>query len=118
VGEGPYFGQYGHFMKFAPVKIPYGINRYKTEVMRALDVLDKQLEGREYICGDYTIVDMAWMPWVRALDVLYKASEVIELSSYKNVAAWRERVEARPAVTKGMKINFWGEGGIKNYSSA
>ena len=40
--------------------------RYSTEVQRALDVLDKQLEGKSYLCGEeYTIADMAWLPWVR-----------------------------------------------------
>lgn len=41
-------------------------NRYSTEVQRALDVLDKQLEGKSFLCGEeYTIADMAWLPWVR-----------------------------------------------------
>ncbi|CAM9462900.1 unnamed protein product [Choristocarpus tenellus] len=118
IGEAPYFGQYGHFARYAPVKIPYGINRYKVEVMRALDVLDKQLEGKSYLCGEeYTIADMAWFPWVRCLDVFYKASEVVGLKEYHNVMAWYERLEARPSVSKGLLVNSSQEGGFKEYHS-
>lgn len=116
IGEAPYFGQFGHFTMYAPIKIDYAVDRYSTEVQRALDVLDKQLEGKSYLCGeDYTIADMAWLPWVRCLEVFYKAYDSLGLGNYKNVAAWRARLEARPATAKGLLINSSAEGGYKEY---
>nr|UZD11053.1 glutathione s-transferase 3 [Macrocystis pyrifera] len=119
IGEAPYFGQFGHFTRYAPMKIDYAVTRYSTEVKRAMDVLDKQLERKSYLCGEEcTIADIAWLPWVRCLDVFYKASETLELASFENVAAWRARMEARPATAKGLKINSDADGGVyRNYSS-
>ncbi|CAM9246759.1 unnamed protein product [Ectocarpus sp. 13 AM-2016] len=120
VGEAPYFGQFGHFTRYAPVKLDYAVNRYSTEVQRALDVLDKQLEGKSFLCGEeYTIADMAWLPWVRCLEIFYEAYDTLEMSTYSNVAAWRERVEARPATAKGLIINSGAQNGaFKEYHSA
>eukprot|EP00904_Undaria_pinnatifida_P013776 jgi/Undpi1/9529/HiC_scaffold_27.g11985.m1 len=119
IGEAPYFGQFGHFTRYAPMKIEYAVNRYSTEVMRALDVLDKQLDSKSYLCGEEcTIADIAWLPWVRCLSVYYNATETLELANYKNVMAWQARMEARPATAKGLKINTDSDGGVyRNYHS-
>ncbi|KIY99386.1 glutathione S-transferase [Monoraphidium neglectum] len=104
-GVGPMFGQFGHFHKYAPEKIEYGINRYKTEVKRLLAVLEKQLEGRDYIIGsEYTLADVATFPWVRCLDTGYNAADVVELDSFKNVKDWVARCEARPASKAGLNV--------------
>jgi len=63
-GVGPMFGQLNHFKKFAPEKIPYAIARYEKETLRLYSVLDQQLATNEFICEDYSIVDIATFPWV------------------------------------------------------
>ena len=101
-GVGPMFGQYGHFRKAAPEKIPYAIERYQKETLRLLGVLERQLGDREYIAGDYSIADMATYPWVAAaasptyLDVSF--------DEFPNVSRWIETMAARPAVRTGMLI--------------
>ena len=61
MGSAPYLGGgFGHFYAYAPEKFEYPINRFAMEVKRQLDVLDKNLENRKFICGDeYNIADMA-----------------------------------------------------------
>lgn len=66
---GPMLGQHGHFALYATEQVPYAIERFRTEVTRLFKVLDKQLEGREHICDEYSIVDMACWPWI----VTYKS---------------------------------------------
>ena len=63
-GLGPMAGQNHHFVSYAPDPIPYAIDRYVNETGRLYAVLDKQLNGREYIVDDYSIADMACYPWV------------------------------------------------------
>lgn len=86
---------------------------------RILDVLDKQLGRGTYVAGDnYSIADIAIYPWIRCLDVFYKASEQLELAEYQNVNRWLAVVGERPAVELGMKINNPFEDEFKNYSTA
>lgn len=104
-GVGPMLGQLGFFYKFAGADIedPRPRERYINEAKRLLSVLDKQMEGREWIAGEFSIADIAIVPWLRALD-FYGAKEVLEFDSFANVNAWLERFLARPAVQKGLKI--------------
>jgi len=106
-GFGPMLGQFGHFTVFAPKDrdLSYGQERYTKETKRLLSVLDKQLEGRDFIIGDeISIADFATVPWVVCLDTFYKASETLELHSFKNVVRWRDTLLARPALQKGMSV--------------
>src|SRR5690554_1066449 len=106
-GIGPMFGQFGHFFKYAKEKCdhPYPLERYTKESKRLLQVLDTRLEGRQYLVGEeYTIADMAIMPWVMCLDVFYGANEQLGLSEYKNVHAWVKRLLDRPKTAKGMEV--------------
>ena len=102
---GPMFGQYGHFFKFAKGKTDgYGAERYGKETKRLLAVLDKRLEGRDYLVGGaYSIADIATVPWINALD-FYGVKEEIDYASFKNVVAWVDRVMARDAVQRGVKV--------------
>jgi GST-like protein len=114
MGSAPFLGGgFGHFYAYAPEKYEYPINRYTMEVKRQLDVLDKQLADKPYICGDdYTIADMAIWPWygVLVLGGLYNAAEFLDVKSYKNVMRWAEAIAQRPAVKRGKKVNCtWGE---------
>jgi len=116
IGAAPFFGQFGHFHKYAPEKIPYAIERYTMETKRLLHVLDLRLEQQVYLAGDeYTIADIAWFPWVRGLDTGYKGKEVLGLENYKNVQRWFDLINARPATQKGLKINSFD--GPRDYHS-
>ena len=106
-GIGPMFGQLGFFNKFAGKdyedKRPR--DRYVAEAKRLLSVLDKQLEGRNWVTGDsYTIADIAIFPWVRNLIGFYEAGDLVGFSDFKNVARTLEAFVARPAVARGLGI--------------
>eukprot|EP00850_Spirogloea_muscicola_P006394 SM000030S11403 [mRNA] locus=s30:547882:549180:+ [translate_table: standard] len=106
-GVGPMFGQLGHFYKYGKDKCdhPYPLERYSKETKRLLGVLEKRLEGREYLIDDgYSIADMATFPWVHCLQVFYEASDLLELQNFPNVLAWKERCASRPATAKGMTV--------------
>jgi len=106
-GIGPMFGQLGFFNKFAGKdyedKRPR--DRYVAEAKRLLGVLDKRLEGRDWVMGDsYTIADIAIFPWVRNLIGFYEASELVGFSEFRNVARTLEAFVARPAVARGLSV--------------
>lgn len=104
---GPMFGQFGHFYKYAADKTTddYGKNRYLNETKRLLGVLDKRLEGRDFIMGsDYTIADMAICPWIECLEIFYEAKDILELNQFRNLAIWRSKVTSRPAYERGKKV--------------
>lgn len=96
---GPMFGQCGHFLGYAPEKIPYAIERYQNETKRLYGVMDERLDGRDYIAGDYSIADMAIYPWI---DVRWLHE--IDIDEYPRVAEWFARVGNREAVQRGMAL--------------
>jgi GST-like protein len=96
---GPMFGQLNHFKKFAPEKIPYAIERYEKETLRIYGVLDKQLADNKFICGDYSIADIATYPWV----AIYKF-QGLTLDNHPNLKRWVEMLQERPAVQRGMAV--------------
>ena len=113
MGSGPFLGGgFGHFYAYAPEKLEYPINRYAMEVKRQLDVLDRNLSSRRYLCGDeYTIADMATYPWYGSLvmGTLYEAQEFLDVGSYSHVVRWASEVHERPAVQRGRRVNrAWG----------
>ena len=99
-GFGPMLGQTHHFSIYAPEKIDYAIKRYTREAARLYSVLERQLEGNEYVAGgEYSIADMAIFPWTRS-----HRNQGIELSEYPNVSRWRERLKERPAVQRALQV--------------
>lgn len=96
---GPMFGQLNHFKKFAPEKIPYAIERYEKETLRLYGVLDGQLAEREYLCGDYSIADIATYPWVAIYEF-----QGLTLDSHPNLQRWVETMQQRSAVQRGMAV--------------
>lgn len=113
MGSAPFLGGgFGHFYSYAPEKIEYCIDRYAMEVKRQLDVLDRNLAAREYLCGDdYNIADIAVVSWYGALVLMnvYDAAEFLDVASYKNVVRWATKIYARPAVERGRRVNkTWG----------
>ena len=106
-GIGPMFGQYGFFARFAGKEIedPRPRERYRSESVRLLGVLEERLEGRDYLMGErYTIADIASFPWVRGAKVFYEAEEAFEMADHPRVMAWLDRCLERPAVQRGLNI--------------
>ena len=104
-GLGPMLGQMGYFYKFAGSQIedPRPRERYRDEAIRLLAVLDIELEGKEWIAGEFSIADMAIAPWLNALG-FYGTKDVVGFNELRNVPAYVERFLARPAVAKAMNI--------------
>lgn len=98
-GFGPMLGQNHHFALYAPEKLPYAIKRYRDETHRLYGVLEKQLSSKEYVCGDYSIVDMACVGWARGWE-----RQDIAAAEFPNVMAWIDRVSSRPAAAKAFAI--------------
>ena len=109
MGSAPYLGGgFGHFYAYAPEKFEYPINRFTMEVKRQLDVLDKNLESRRYLCGDdYNISDIAVSTWYGTLVLknLYNATKFLDVASYKNVTRWAKEIADRPAFKRGVRVN-------------
>jgi GST-like protein len=98
-GVGPMFGQAHHFIRFAPEKVPYGIERYSKETRRLYGVMDRRLGEAAYLAGDYSIADIATYPWVARHEY-----HEVKLEDFPNVKRWFDAISARPAVAKGMAI--------------
>ena len=103
-GLGPMAGQKNHFMNYAPEKLPYAIDRYRDETDRLYAVLNKQLAGRDYITGEYSIADMAAYPWA-----VIPLNNGDPLEAFPHMRRWLETIRERPATRiayeKGKAIN-------------
>ncbi|MFN7169261.1 MAG: glutathione binding-like protein [Pannonibacter sp.] len=99
-GFGPMLGQNHHFRIYAPEKIEYAMTRYLNETHRLYGVLNKRLQGRDYVAaGQYTIADMAIIGWAQGWE-----RQGMDLEEFPNVKAWKARLEARPAVQRGLAV--------------
>ncbi len=94
-GLGPMAGQNHHFARYAPEKIPYAIDRYVKETNRLYGVLNRRLEGRDFIAGNYSIADMAAYPWI----VPHEAQGQ-DLADFPNLQRWFDAIRNRPATIK------------------
>ncbi len=98
-GLGPMCGQAHYYLRNNPGKAPHAEERLRAEVARLYSVLDTRLSGREFICEDYSIADMACWPWVSR----YEWHQV-DLADYPNVRAWYQRLLTREAVQRGYQV--------------
>ncbi|PLC54205.1 thiol:disulfide oxidoreductase [Pollutimonas nitritireducens] len=98
-GLGPMAGQNHHFNNYAVEKIPYAIDRYVRETARLYKVLDRRLEGREFIAGDYSIADMACYPWI-----VPHERQAQELNDFPNLRRWFDAIRQRPATTRAYAL--------------
>ena len=98
-GLGPMAGQNHHFNLYAPEKVPYAMERYIKETTRLYGVLNKQLEGKDFVAGEYSIADMAIYPWI----VPWEAQSQ-KLSDFPHLKRWFEKMAARPAVIRAYKV--------------
>jgi GSH-dependent disulfide-bond oxidoreductase len=101
---GPIIGQTGHFVNQAPEKIPYAIQRFVGESVRIVGVLNRGLQGRDHLAGDYSIADIATYPWIVAAWEPFRNMMPEKIGEFGNVQRWLDRLGARPAVQRGMAI--------------
>jgi len=97
-GLGPMLGQNHHFSQYAPEKIDYAIQRYVNETHRLYGVLNRQLVGRAFIAGDYSIADMACYPWI-----VPHAKQGQDLADFPELKRWFEAMAARPGVVRAYE---------------
>ena len=98
-GIGPMLGQAHHFLHFNKGKAPYAEERYRAEAKRLYGVLDRRLDGRNFVADDYSIADMAIWPWTSRF-----AWQEIDLNEFPNVRRWYLEIASRPAVQKGYHV--------------
>lgn len=105
-GVGPMFGQLGFFYAYkgSEIEDPRPRDRYIGEARRLLSVIEKQLTGRDWITGEFSIADIAIGPWLIAIENSYKAGDVTGITDLPNVQAYLHRFMARPAVQLGRSI--------------
>jgi len=96
---GPMAGQLSHFVNYAQGEHNYSEQRYANEYNRCIGVLERRLEGREYILGEYSIADMISWPWVLIAKPLGQS-----LDDFPNVSRWRGAIKERPAVQRGVDL--------------
>jgi GST-like protein len=97
---GPLWGQYVHFLRFAPKGNDYSLDRYRTQVRRTLDVVEQRLGKAAYLGGaEYSIADIAAFPWLRMTALLLGQAVAAE---YPKIMAWVAGIAARPAVAKAL----------------
>ncbi len=99
---GPMFGQFGHFFTTGQEKVgsAYAEERYATETRRLLGVLEQRLEGRQWIVGDFSVADIAIVPWVATLEY-YGGNHLLGYDEFENVDAYVQRFMTRPAASAG-----------------
>mgnify|MGYP001285846878 CR=1 FL=1 len=98
-GFGPMLGQAHHFNFYATDRIDYAMERYSNEANRLYGVLDRQLAGKSFVAGAYSVADIAIFPWTRSLE-----RQNVDIGNYQNVRSWRSRMYDRPAVVAGMRV--------------
>ena len=99
-GLGPMAGQNHHFVQYAPEQLPYAIERYVKETSRLYGVLNKHLsDGRENICGNYSIADMAAYPWI-----VPHERQRQDIGQFPFLNSWFERIKERPATQRAYEI--------------
>lgn len=96
---GPMLGRAHYFLRYNPGKAPFAENWFGAEARRIYGVLDRLLADREFMCGDYSIVDIATFPWIAR-----HQWQRIDLNDFPQVRRWYLAVAARPAVRKGYKV--------------
>ncbi|SIO43673.1 GST-like protein [Rhodovulum sp. ES.010] len=103
-GVGPFFGQMGFFVKFkgSEIEDPRPRERYVGESVRLMTVLDRRLEGRDWVCDAYSIADIAIAPWLRTVVTTYDAAGIVGWDGFRNLPAYLDRFLGREAVQRGL----------------
>ena len=98
-GVGPMIGQAHHFLRAKPGVSEYAETRYRDEARRLYGVLDRRLEGRDYVVDDYSIADIAIWPWIARFEW-----HQVDIREFANVRRWYEQIAVRPAVQRGYQV--------------
>ena len=98
-GIGPMQGQANVFFRYMDEKIPVAISRYQNECRRLYEVIDKQLQNNKWICGEYSIADIATWPWIK---IYFWAG--IDISNLDNLSRWMDQMERRKACKAGILV--------------
>jgi GSH-dependent disulfide-bond oxidoreductase len=97
---GPMFGQYVHFLRFAPAGNDYSKSRYLTQAYRVCEVIEQRLSGSTYLGGaEYSVADIATFPWLRNVPAFLGADGAAKLP---NIMRWVKAIDERPAVKKAL----------------
>ncbi|AFK52983.1 glutathione S-transferase family protein [Tistrella mobilis] len=103
-GLGPFSGQAVHFQHAAPEGLDYARNRYRREAERHYEVLDRHLDGRDWIAGDsYTIADISAWGWLERAERVLKG-KTDPLADYPNLKRLFQAVDARPAAERARRV--------------
>jgi GSH-dependent disulfide-bond oxidoreductase len=103
-GLGPMMGQWGHFSRSAPEKIPYAINRYLDETIRLLNVLNTHLTERTFIADDYSIADIMNYTWASGGLNFMQSAHPDKVENLTALDRWVKTIGDRPAVQKGLAV--------------
>jgi GSH-dependent disulfide-bond oxidoreductase len=98
--QGPLLGQAAHFVSHAAqrgIDAPYASERYRNEAQRLYSVLERQLAQQDYICGEFSIADIAAFPWVRVAK-----GQGVDITAYPRVHQWCQAIAARPSAQKKL----------------
>ncbi len=98
---GPMQGQAHVFLRYAPTKIEYAIERYQRETMRLYSVLDDQLKKNQFLAGDFSIADIATWPWVKR-----HIWAGLEINHLTNLLRWLQDLSQRNAFKKGIEVPY------------
>lgn len=98
-GFGPMLGQSTHFRHHAPEQLPYAVERYTNEAARLFRILNDRLADRECVAGEFSIADMAILPWAAVAERVG-----VSLDKIPNIQRWKKQLEARPAVARGLAV--------------
>jgi len=98
-GVGPMQGQAHVFLNYAPVRIPFAIDRYVNETKRLYEVLNNRLKDHEFLVDNYSIADIATWPWVRSHD-----RATISLDDMPHLDRWVNTIAERPGVQRGVEV--------------
>lgn len=98
-GIGPMQGQAHVFVRYAPEKIPFAIERYQNETRRLYEVYDQRLADFEYLCDEVSIADFATFPWVRS-----HPWAKVDITDLDHLNRWLALMEERPAVQRGLQV--------------
>ena len=98
-GLGPMAGQNHHFNMYAPEKLPYAIDRYVKETNRLYGVIERRLQDRPFLAGEYSIADMASFPWILPYE-----RQGQRLEDFPRLKVWFDTIRNRPAVVRGLAL--------------
>lgn len=109
------FANFAHCFQQQP-NVKYAVDYWTIQAKRLLDVLDRRLDGRTYVCGDeYTVADMAIFPVVRLLLIQGKFEKFLQIrASYTHIPPWYTKVHNRAAVRRGLRVAGFGHDSVKD----